>query len=39
MNDFGLLKDYGHIIMSLVLVSYGALYTYLEKQYLQVDED
>lgn len=32
-NDLGLLKDYGHIILSLCLITYGLLYSYLVKTY------
>lgn len=38
MNDLGLLKDYGNIIMSVVLILYGVLYTYLCKEYEAIDE-
>lgn len=37
MNDLGLMKDYGHIILSAVLIFYGALYTYLSNEYGPID--
>jgi len=39
MSDLGLLKDYGHIIISAVLILYGLLYTYLCNEYGAIDED
>lgn len=32
-NDLGLLKDYGHLIMSMILIVYGILVTCLCREY------
>jgi len=32
-NDLGLLKDHGHLIMSVVFIVYGILVTYLCREY------
>jgi hypothetical protein len=32
MNDLGLVKDYGELIISAALVCYGLLYEYLIKE-------
>jgi hypothetical protein len=32
-NDLGLLKDYGHWIMSTILVGYGIMYSILSYDY------
>lgn len=37
-SDLGLFKDYGHYIISLCLISYAALYTYLCNDYGPIDE-
>lgn len=37
-NDLGLLKDHGHIILSICLVLYGCLYSYLAREYGHIDE-
>jgi hypothetical protein len=37
-SDLGLLKDYGHIIISICLILYGILYTYLANEYGHIDE-
>lgn len=39
MNDLGYLKDYGHVIISILLILYGILYTYLAQEYGFIDED
>lgn len=39
MNDLGLFKDYGHIILSIGLILYGSLYTYLCNEYEPIDQD
>lgn len=38
MNDLGLMKDYGHLIMSAILIFYGIIYTYLAEEYGPIDE-
>lgn len=38
MNDLGYIKDYGHIILSISLICYGTLYTYLSHEYDPIDE-
>lgn len=40
-NDLGLLKDYGHIIISIALILYASLYTYLchVYEYTPIDEE
>ena len=32
-SDLGLLKDYGHFIISAALIVYGILHSYLNYQY------
>lgn len=32
-NDLGMFKDYGNYIISLVLILYGALFSFLHNQY------
>ena len=32
-NDLGLLKDHGHLIMSVDIIVYGILVTYLCREY------
>jgi len=39
MSDLGLFKDYGHIVISSVLILYGVLYTYLANEYGPIDEE
>jgi len=39
MNDLGLMKDYGHIILSVFLIFYGIMYTYLAHEYGPIDEN
>ena len=39
MSDLGLMKDYGHIIMSAFLIFYGIMYTYLTYEYGPIDEN
>lgn len=38
-SDLGLLKDYGHFIVSGFLILYGMLYSYLAKEYESLDDD
>jgi hypothetical protein len=37
-HDLGLIKDHGEIIMSAILICYGVLCTYLQKEYETTDE-
>jgi archaellum component FlaF (FlaF/FlaG flagellin family) len=37
-SDLGYLKDYGNIIISVALIFYGILYTYLTNEYGPIDE-
>lgn len=37
-DDLGLLKDYGHWIMSGILICYAILYSYLCNTYGSTDE-
>lgn len=37
-KDLGLLKDYGHYILSFCFILYGILYSYLCKEYGCIDE-
>jgi len=39
MEDLGLFKDYGHIILSAFMILYGMLHSYLAKEYESLDED
>lgn len=36
--DLGYLRDYGHWIISGILIIYGILYTYLSKEYESIDD-
>lgn len=38
-NDLGYLKDYGHIIISIALIFYGFLCSYLIKEYECTNEE
>lgn len=37
-NDLGLLKDYGHIIISICIIIYGILISYLSSM-LEVEDE
>jgi len=37
MNDLGLMEDYGNIILSVWLVVYGCLYTYLDYSFGSIE--
>ena len=37
-SDLGYIKDYGHIIISICLILYGCLYSYLAREYENTDE-
>jgi len=38
-NDLGYFRDYGHIILSLCLILWGCLYTYLSNEYGEIDNE
>lgn len=38
MNDLGYFKEYGHMIIPLVLLSWGSLYTFLCNDYGCIDD-
>lgn len=38
MNELGLFEEYGNIIISIALILYGFLYTFLDKEYGSADE-
>jgi hypothetical protein len=38
VNELGLFKDYGHIIIPICLIFYGILYTILCNEYGAIDE-
>jgi hypothetical protein len=37
-NPLGLMRDYGNLIISVLLILWGILYTYLNKEYGSPDE-
>lgn len=38
-DDLGLLRDYGHWILSGLLICYGILISYLQNQYGEFDQE
>jgi hypothetical protein len=38
MSDLGLFKDYGNIIITIIILSWGVLYTFLCNDYDPIDD-